>query len=272
MFYVDAQKDFDPKEPNYLFLQVKQINEQDRTIDAVASTSNEDRDGDIILPSAIKANLKYFRDNPVILACHQHRLSTGSSPVIGSGLPATIKITDSEVGLRIRFANTNLGEEYWILYRDRDMRAFSIGFMPIKWEEDTDNRNRYGWPTRTYTEIELLEISAVPVPSNRQALARAMAMFDNHAEAGDIKAAVNDALAAKINELKAALTADYEQFKLWMREELDELKSLQITDPDGLAEAYSGGGHPDKSGDGGEADVAAPILKQLEEIQRLQGV
>jgi len=161
----------------FLFANVKAINTEERTIDVVASTADKDRDGDIILPSAFKKSIKSFRSNPVILACHQHRLSSGSSPVIGSAIPETIEITDKALAFKMKFAETPLGEEYWVLYRDKHMRAFSVGFIAEKWEDSRDDNGRF--THRTYTQVELLEVSAVPVPSNRQALARAKGYFDD---------------------------------------------------------------------------------------------
>ena len=109
------------KTEKFFFALVKKINEQERTLDAVASTADLDRDKDIILPSAFKASLRHFKANPVILACHQHRLSSGSSPVIGSAIPETIQILDSKVLFTMRFASTDLGNEYWQLYKDKHM-------------------------------------------------------------------------------------------------------------------------------------------------------
>src|SRR5574343_1308288 len=46
------------------------------------------------------------------------------------------------------------------------MAAFSVGFIPKKAEEGKSDKD----PRRTYTEVELLEISQVVVPSNRDAI------------------------------------------------------------------------------------------------------
>ena len=100
----------------YFFAKVKAVNEAERTLDAIASTSDLDRDKDIILPSAFQQTLGSFRANPVILAGHQHRLSTGSSPVIGSAIPDSLKIDKTKLSFTMRFATTKLGEEHWLLY------------------------------------------------------------------------------------------------------------------------------------------------------------
>jgi hypothetical protein len=46
------------------------------------------------------------------------------------------------------------------------MAAYSVGFIPTKWEDGDGEKT----PKRTYTEQELLEISHVVVPSNRDAI------------------------------------------------------------------------------------------------------
>jgi hypothetical protein len=48
-------------------------------------------------------------------------------------------------------------------------RAFSVGFIPLEWKDGTSDG---GQRVRTYTKVELLEISCVPVPANRNALSK----------------------------------------------------------------------------------------------------
>jgi len=233
----------------YFFADVKKINELDRTLDAVASTDDMDRDHEVVLPSAFKQSLGAFKANPVILACHQHRLSSGSSPVIGSALPESIEIGDSKVTFTMKFATSALGEEYWQLYKDKHMRAFSIGFIPIEHEDKKDEK--LGW-IRTYLKIELLEISAVPVPSNRRALARAKGYF------GD-------------DEIKDIVTEVVSQQNKLIEQKLDEIKTLLIADPDGLAKHLldDADALPDSCGDNNivEQDLAEKLLQTLNSMK-----
>jgi HK97 family phage prohead protease len=158
---MDSEKNF--------FGFVKSINREDKTIEIVASTSDIDRDNEIIESQAFVQTLDSFKANPVILSAHAHRLENGESPVIGSAFPDSIIVSDRDLRFRMKFADTPLGENYWKLYRDRHMRAFSVAFIPI---EGTSKKAK-GKDVYHHTKIELLECSAVPVPSNRQALARA---------------------------------------------------------------------------------------------------
>lgn len=121
----------------------------------VASTDNVDRDDEIILPSAFK-NLKTFLStNPVILWAHDY-----SVPPIGKATDGRIK--DNMLTLDIEFAETEFGKEVKYLYDNGFMSSFSVGFIPKAWDRDPDGR-------LVFTDVELLETSAVPVPSNAQA-------------------------------------------------------------------------------------------------------
>jgi len=244
---------------HFIFAKVKSINEEERTIEALASTGDKDRDGDIILPSAFKKDLASFLANSVILACHQHQLDTGSSPVIGSAIPETIKITKEGLVFTMRFAETKLGNEYWILYRDKHMKAFSVGFIPIEWR---DERDESGKTCRIYIRVELLEVSAVPVPSNRRALARAKGYFRDEEEKDSsdcITKAVADAVKFIIDEKLQAVRDD-------LADQLDEIKSLLI-DTDSKRFASDLLGDPDEpnlsAGDNSKAEKLIESLKQV---------
>ncbi len=147
-------------------ISVKSIDEEARAIRVLASSASKDRDGEILLPSAFKQDLPIYLQNPVVLACHTHRTADARPPVVGHCL----KVWIDRAGLWavIKFARTQLAEDYWILYRDGAMRAVSVGFRPLEWHEERID----GEVTRVYDRVELLEISCVPVPSNRDALVR----------------------------------------------------------------------------------------------------
>ena len=74
----------------------------------------------------------------------------------------------------------------------------SVGFRPIRWEERRDARTGAFLGLR-YLEQELLEVSAVPVPANREALRREIPAF-----AGMTGVAGMTGLDALLAELRAA--------------------------------------------------------------------
>ena len=189
----------------YLFAQVKAVKE-DGAFEAVASTAALDRDGEIIDPAAWEAGLAAYRANPVLMACHQHRLPSGSSPVIGHA--TEIAVQGGELRFAGQFARTALGQEYKTLYADRDMRAFSVGFVPQQGGSrelaGPDGKKR---TTYVHTRCDLLEISCVPVPSNPEALARMRAAAAGEAEirppelTPELKAFIEE-LKTEVRELK----------------------------------------------------------------------
>jgi len=132
-----------------------QLKKADDKYTIIASTATPDRDDEIILPSAF-TNLKAFLStNPVILWAHDY-----SKAPIGKAVGG--KITDNELVLNIEFAETDFGKEVKYLYDNKFMNSFSVGFIPKNWDRDPDGR-------LVFTEVELLETSAVPVPANAQA-------------------------------------------------------------------------------------------------------
>ena len=144
--------------------EVKNINEDERTFDAIASTEARDRDGDIIRAAGWK--LTNFRKNPVILWAHDYQ-----------GLPIAkavkIKIEDNQLLFTPKFATKEqnpFADQVFNLYKEGFLKTFSVGFIAKKWEDTKDEDNPYG---REFTEQELLEISGCPVPSNPEALIQA---------------------------------------------------------------------------------------------------
>jgi hypothetical protein len=63
------------------------------------------------------------------------------------------------------------------LYQGKFLNAVSVGFVPIRWEDaesSIENQNsKIKNPRRRYLEQELLEVSAVSIPANPNALALA---------------------------------------------------------------------------------------------------
>lgn len=160
-----------------------------RTISGVASTINVDRDGEIILPRAFAARLEAFKGgSSPFMAAHTHRTSTAAPSQIG--WVVDISITKIDVPCRFRFVEDTEGaaQRWWKLASDPNGKGimFSIGFIPVRWvygsvadlaEEFPEIRPAIAAAgladddrLRVYTEIELLEVSAVAVGSNRGAM------------------------------------------------------------------------------------------------------
>ena len=145
----------------------------------VISTDEVDRHGDIV--SASGWRLDAFRRNPVVLWAHDYRF-----PVVGrvaelwSDTQAAADGPAVRVGrllARIRFAATPFAQQVAGLYRGGYQRGVSVGFRPLRYEERRDSRTGAFLGVK-YLEQELLEVSLVPVPSNREALSRSEGMAD----------------------------------------------------------------------------------------------
>jgi hypothetical protein len=176
----------------------------DRVLEIVGSTDDIDRYVEVI---AVKGwDLKNYRANPVFLFGHDYR-----SPAVGRAMKVWKEPGDGTPGtgkliFHIKFAQA---EEYaWAdtiykLYVGQYMRATSVGFLPWDWEDVeqpsegkgtksleaicADITRKYGLnlakvkggkgkpdaPRRIFTKQDLLELSAVPVPANPNALVNA---------------------------------------------------------------------------------------------------
>jgi len=130
------------------------IEEKDGDVTAIASTSVEDRQGEIVQVDGW--DLKDFKNNPVILWGHDH-----SQPAIGKATKTWIEGTGKSAKLMVKIAfqeTTELARAVKQLVSDGFLNTLSVGFLPIDAEGNT------------YTKQKLLEVSVVNVPANAQAL------------------------------------------------------------------------------------------------------
>ena len=131
----------------------------------VLSTDDVDRHGDVV--SADGWQLEAYLQNPVLLWAHDYR-----HPAIGRAV--SVWSEPHRLLARMEFAPGAFAQEVASLYACGFQWGVSVGFRPIRWEERRDPRTGALLGLR-YLEQELLEVSAVPVPANRQALRRGTA-------------------------------------------------------------------------------------------------
>lgn len=146
-------------------VEIKEI--ADRVVEFIGSTETQDRDREIILAKGW--DLKNFRKNPVFLFAHRY-----DQPPIGKALK--VKVEDGALKFQIEFADQEtypFADTIYRLYKGGFMRATSVGFVPIEWRDNDEDDEDEKSPRRIYTKQELLELSAVPVPSNPNALVQA---------------------------------------------------------------------------------------------------
>lgn len=136
---------------------IKSVDQAKATLDAVFSTSDEDRHGDVVEQNW---DLKAYKKNPVLLNSHQSRDATET---IGKVQPISVK--DGKLQGRVHFAvNENpKAKVIFDLYAGGFLSGFSVGFIP----KEFDDKNPF-----RIKKSELLEISAVAVPANALSLAK----------------------------------------------------------------------------------------------------
>lgn len=143
---------------------VKAINTDDFTVDVIVSTADVDRDKEKLNAEAFKKRLKYYKDHPVLLSSHRYddlRKQIGEAQ--------NVKVTDEGLNAKFKYyvGEGNPEADWaWVLAQ-KNIAGFSIGFIPFGFDDKDLEKDGYN---REYTDVELVEISQVLVPSNRQAV------------------------------------------------------------------------------------------------------
>ena len=150
---------------------VRSINEEARTLEAVASTGAVDSYGTILRCTPEAVDLRRFNENPVLLAFHDDH----SFPV---GQCLNMRVEGGELIFTAKFDDiTEMDRAVWEKYKARTMRGFSVRFETT--EQQTIEVN--GRAVTEYTKWELFETSCVPIPANPEALRRSAGARGNMA-------------------------------------------------------------------------------------------
>ncbi len=165
-----------------VFASVTKVNKAKGTVEAFASVKIVDRGGDLIIPTSFSARLANFVKNPVMLFAHDY----GAWPI---GKVSEIAVVDNGLSFTGLFAPTDEGKKARENFEFGSLNAFSVGFIPFEWRSPTDTEMTEFGPTlmRVFTDVELLEISAVPVPANPDALAIAASWGMKMTDLDDVK-------------------------------------------------------------------------------------
>jgi HK97 family phage prohead protease len=161
------------------------------TLDFIASTASLDRYHEVIEPAGWR--LEAYRRNPVFQNAHNYGdiLFT-----LGKALVTEVRGVGDERALyqRIQFAvDVNpVARIAYGLYKGGFLNAVSVGFIPLRWEDGGNGSaasQAAAAPRRRYLEQELLEVSAVSIPANPDALA--LGLKSGAVEKGDLQAALD---------------------------------------------------------------------------------
>ncbi len=152
---------------------VKEVDDEERSVTAVISTDRIDRMKEVLLPKGAK--IDEFLKNPVVPWAHNSH-----EPPVGRSLWITKK--KGSMISKVKFAATERAEEIWQLFRQGFLKAFSVGFKPIKGHAPTPDeiKKKPEWAEADwiFDEWELLEFSPVTIPANPDALAIAVKSND----------------------------------------------------------------------------------------------
>jgi len=116
--------------------------------------------------------LESYRRNPVFQNAHNYGdvLFT-----LGKALLTEVRAVSGGEALcqRIQFATevNPVARIAYGLYKGGFLNAVSVGFIPLRWEDGGTAGVGQTAPRRRYLEQELLEVSAVAIPANPDALA-----------------------------------------------------------------------------------------------------
>jgi len=142
--------------------ETREIRAGEKAAVVTIATRARDRHGDILDAEGVR--LDRFRKNPVVLYAHEY-----------DGLPIARslweRVRDGEIVAKPQFhLDTQLSREVWALVEKGVLSAWSVGFIPEKWEPLglADGR---GFRVKSW---DLLEYSCVPVPANFEALTHAL--------------------------------------------------------------------------------------------------
>jgi len=130
-------------------------------IDFIASSERLDRCEEIICASGWR--LDTYRRNPVFQNAHQY-----GDVLFTLGRALVTEVRDGRLFQRIEFAvgANPLAKIAYELYRGKFLNAVSVGFLPVRWENGAPGAGY----RRKHLEQELIEVSAVCIPANPDAL------------------------------------------------------------------------------------------------------
>lgn len=141
---------------------VKAVDDVNGIITFLGTTPTKDRWNEIVDPQGVI--LDNYRKNPVFLWAHNYQ-------VLPIGKSLAEKVTPYGIEFDIKFDLADqFAKEVYRKYKEGYLQATSIGFIPLEWEDIEDSTGR----VRVYRKWELLELSAVPVPANPDALQMAL--------------------------------------------------------------------------------------------------
>lgn len=145
---------------------IKAVDFDNYTVDAIISTSDIDRYGEVIALSAWQnGGLDNYKRHPVLLSSHDYNKLTRQI-----GVATAIGVENGQLTASFKYfvGEGNPEADWGFKLASKGYAAFSVGFIP----KETSRAISFETPdiTQTYTDVELVEVSQVLVPANPAAL------------------------------------------------------------------------------------------------------
>jgi phage head maturation protease len=156
--------------------EIRSVDEKNYTLEAVVSDETIDRYQEVIKVDAWKKGLKNYQKHGVLLSSHNY-----GTLINQIGIAERVRIEDGKLVAKFKyFTNSGNSEADWGWFLAKQgLAAYSVGFLPrpngyetASWDDEDVKSGKK--PLRTYTDVELLEISQVTVPANPSALQKSM--------------------------------------------------------------------------------------------------
>lgn len=161
---------------------IKAVDVESHTVEVLVSTNSIDRHLEIVLPEAFKKRLKEYKDHPILLSSHDY---WDLMKQIGEAV--SVKITDEGLVAKFKYyvGKGNPEADWAFMLASEGVAAYSVGFIAHEWEDvqlSTEEWLARKKARRIYKDVELIEISQVLVPSNRDAVQECKEQAEHDAE------------------------------------------------------------------------------------------
>lgn len=156
--------------------EIRGVDEKNFTVEAVVSDETIDRYQEVIKIEAWKKGLGAYKKHGPLLSSHNY-----GSLLNQIGVAERVRVEDDKLVAKFRyFVSQGNSEADWAFHLAKQgLAAYSVGFLPrpggyetANWDDEDVKAGKK--PCRTYTDVELLEISQVTVPANPSALQKSM--------------------------------------------------------------------------------------------------
>ncbi len=160
--------------------EIREIDTEKFTLEAVVSDETVDRYNEVILASAWAKGVKPYKKHPVLLSSHNYHNLTSQI-----GKAEKIWVEDDKLLAKFQYfvGEGNEQADWGFKLAEKGLAAFSVGFIAKEYtsdeleiEELLGTKKR---PRAVFKDVELLEISQVLVPANPSALARSLEYEDD---------------------------------------------------------------------------------------------